>query len=403
MLNTFFIIGLAFSFIFGQFARLQLGNGVSVTLLDCIIVFFSSISFVRLFFRGRLEKVVSSQLFKPFVFFAGACLLSLLFNISSLKIQELGVASLYLLRVLAYVSLAFFIPFFSKRQKTLLVRTLAVSVFITVVIGFLQFLYYPNLRNLYYLEWDDHLYRLFSVFLDPNFASVIFSSLFIFLLGVTIETIRKDLRSGILLGILSLLPVAAVFLTYSRTGMITLTVGTIVFFLVKGYRKFLLVCLAIFASLLFLTADFKVEGLNPLRTVSTNARFESARIALAIFQHNPLTGVGFNAYRYAQHRYGFRPDDRWETSHADAGTDNSFLFVLATTGVVGLTCYLFFWYTILKTAYVASKKRKGVLSTVVFATAIAILTSSIFLNTLFYPFILVWIISLYAVMESTSP
>lgn len=403
MLITFYIIALSLSFLFGQFARIQLEGGVSITLLDCAVATFSVLSFARLLLRGRLRDIQSFRLFKPFILFIGACALSLLFNIATLSAQEIGVASLYLLRLVIYTSTAFFIPFFSKQQKILLMRCLAISVAITVGIGFLQFLYYPSLRNLYYLEWDDHLYRLFSVYLDPNFAGVIFSCLCMYLLGITIQVVVKDRKRGLFFGALTVLSVLAVFLTYSRTGMIALCIGTVVLLLMKGYKKFLVVCLIFFALLLVLTADLKVEGLNPLRTVSTNARIESMRIATAIFQQNPVFGVGFNAYRYAQHRYGFRPDDRWRTSHADAGTDNSFLFVLATTGVIGFTCYLYFWYTYLRTAFIASKKGKGTLATVVFATGIAVLASSFFLNTLFYPFILVWVLSFYAVMENKSP
>jgi len=403
MFVAFYIIALFLSVLFGQFARLQLDWGVSLTLLDCTVASFSLLWFISFVRHGRVRDLYKSALFTPFMFFIGACALSLLFNITTLSTQEIGVASLYLLRLVAYTSVAFFIPFFSKQQKVLLVRSLVTSVAITVGIGFLQFFYYPSLRNLYYLEWDDHLYRLFSVYLDPNFAGVIFSCLSMYLLGSSIEVVIKDRKRGLLLGVVTALSVLAVFLTYSRTGMIALGVGTVVLLLMKGYRKFLVFCLAFFALLVFLTADFKVEGLNPLRTVSTNARIESMRIATAIFQQNSIVGVGFNAYRYAQHRYGFRPDDRWRTSHADAGTDNSFLFVLATTGVIGFVCYLYFWYTYLRTAFIASRKGKSSLASVVFATGISVLASSLFLNTLFYPFILVWVLSFYAVMENKSP
>lgn len=403
MFISIFIIALFLSFLFGQFARLQFDGGISLTLLDCTVVSFSLLSFIRILLSRRTKDLYASSLFKPFMLFVTACVLSLLFNITTLNSHELGVASLYLLRLIAYISTAFFIQFFSKQQKEFLMRSLVMSVALTVGIGFLQFFYYPSLRNLYYLEWDDHLYRLFSVYLDPNFAGVIFSCLSLYLLASAIKTVANDRKPGIIFVALTIVSVLAVFLTYSRTGMITLSVGTVVLLAMMEYRKLLAVCLVSFVALLLLTADFKVEGLNPLRTVSTRARVESMRIATAIFQQNPVVGVGFNAYRYAQHRYGFRPDDRWRTSHADAGTDNSFLFVLATTGIIGFVCYSYFWFSYLRTAFVLSRKGKGTLATVVFATGVAVLVSSLFLNTLFYPFILVWIMSLYAIMESKSP
>ncbi|MBI2443499.1 MAG: O-antigen ligase family protein [Candidatus Levybacteria bacterium] len=398
MVSYLFFALIFLSFVFGQFARLPLSNGVYLTLIDVTVVTFS-LFFTVSYLIQKKGKFVKSPLFVPWLLFCVAAVISLLANSLVLRTSEIAVASLYLLRFCAYTLPLFFLPFFSKNQKLWLVRVLIVSVLVTVGVGFVQFVYYPNLRNLFYLGWDDHLYRLFSVFLDPNFASVLFSCLFIVLVGLTVEFIRIGRMKAVGLAGLSVLTALAVFLTYSRTGMIALVIGTIVLFFLKGYKRLLLVCLGVFVLFLAFTADLKVEGLNPFRTASSVARIESIKIAFGIFEKNPIFGVGFNAYRYAQHRYGFRLDGVWETSHADAGTDNSFLFVLATTGIVGFSAYLYFWYVLLSRTYATIKQEKSGLPVIVFATLIAVLVSSLFLNTLFYPFILIWIVSLFGVME----
>ena len=403
MVAKFFIALLVPAFVFGQVVRMQLGQGVAVTLLDVVVAVFVVSSLAHLVVQRRLGEVRRVRILKPVALFVGACFLSLLINSLWLSQFELGVAGLYLLRFTCYVSTVFFIASFSHAHKKRLVQMMGLSMIAAVGIGFMQYFYYPNLRNLYYLEWDDHLYRMFSVYLDPNFAGVLFACLFFLLAGYILDAYKKQRKYAFFLSALSFLTVLAVFLTYSRSGFIALATGVVVLLLLKGYRRLLIGLLVLFGVMVFLTADTGVEGLNPFRTVSTNARLESMRIAVEIFQKNPVFGVGFNTYRYAQHKYGFRPDDKWQTSHADAGTDNSFLFVLATTGSIGFVCYLYFWYSFMRNAYKDSERGKRTFPVVVFSTGSAVLAASLFLNTVFYPFILLWVLLLYGVMEKKSP
>jgi O-antigen ligase len=97
---------------------------------------------------------------------------------------------------------------------------------------------------------------------------------------------------------------------------------------------------------------------------------------------HPLFGIGFNTYRFAQLRYGFITKGEEADSHGVAGTDNSFLFVLATTGLIGLLSYAALWGTIVRQAW-------G--NHVVVASITAIFIHSLFVNSLFYPHIMEWI------------
>jgi O-antigen ligase len=154
--------------------------------------------------------------------------------------------------------------------------------------------------------------------------------------------------------------------------------------------KALLVCVSLFILSFFLLADIGVEGLNPLRTVSTRARIESASIATNIFLKNPVLGVGFNAYRFAQHKYGFRTSNKWKTSHADAGTDNSFLFVLATTGIIGFVSFIALIFTTINAVYRQVQIKGAGIPEVTLASIATIFISSLLLHTLFYPFVMIW-------------
>ncbi|MBI3070128.1 MAG: O-antigen ligase family protein, partial [Candidatus Levybacteria bacterium] len=127
-------------------------------------------------------------------------------------------------------------------------------------------------------------------------------------------------------------------------------------------------------------------------------RLESTGNAIAIFKDNPLIGVGFNAYRYAQYRYGFIKGENWQIVHSGAGTDNSFLFVLATTGIIGLISYLYLWWVILKKAYF--EKSSKIISGVVFASVAGLALNAFFINSLFFPFIMAWMWILLGLTES---
>lgn len=139
--------------------------------------------------------------------------------------------------------------------------------------------------------------------------------------------------------------------------------------------------MVVFIALSISSRYFNIENINLFRIASSEARIDSAKNALTIIKSNLLTGVGFNSYRYAQIRYGIRKEQSAGTiSHADAGTDNSFLFVLATTGFVGLILYLFMWFKIFKIA-----------SALAIVSIFGVFIDSLFINSLFYPFVMLWL------------
>ena len=99
---------------------------------------------------------------------------------------------------------------------------------------------------------------------------------------------------------------------------------------------------------------------------------------MKIIVDHPILGVGFNAIRYAKTEYNFGQDNLFD-NHAGAGFDNSFLFIAATTGLAGLLTFLLFLRQIF---------RKGNLF--VKSSIVAIIVHSFFLNSLFFPWIMVW-------------
>jgi len=135
---------------------------------------------------------------------------------------------------------------------------------------------------------------------------------------------------------------------------------------------------------------FYIENTNLLRTASSEARLETSRNALKIIQDHPILGVGFNAYRYAQIKYNFRNAHPLFMSHADSGVDNSFLFVLATTGIIGFIAYISLWFFILKMAVVRKKHELSIAGVLVIASIVGLSVNALFINSLFYAPLMLW-------------
>lgn len=376
---------LIFSLPLGVIFRITPIPNVSIYPLDFIAgLIFSYVLFQIVI---RKEKIREKKLFIMISLFLLAGFISLLLNAKYLTLQNLLISFAYSLRYAAYASIIFSFQFLDQKFKDSLNIKLIAAGTIFTFIGFIQYFYYPNLRNLYYLGWDEHLYRLFSTFLDPNFAGAF---LVLFLLLSTesiISSHNKFGRLGLLWIWLSTL--FAIILTYSRSAFIMLIVSISVLLVIHKMLRASLVLVLLFLALFFLFSNRNIEGLNPLRIASVEARVDSAREALEIFSKHPIVGVGFNAFRYAQVRYGFRTQIGSLASNADAGTDNSYLFVLATTGIVGFVIFIYLWIKIIKV--IIRRVRSGFYARVAFASIAGALVDTLFVNSIFYPPIMAWI------------
>lgn len=159
-------------------------------------------------------------------------------------------------------------------------------------------------------------------------------------------------------------------------------------------KRYIFIFLIFLISVVFLSPRaFKTEGTNLLRATSISARLDSAKEALYIIEKNLLLGIGFDAYRYAQIRYGFKVGHGQQVSHSGGGTDSSLLFVFATTGIVGLVAYISMWYTILNYQYqkIGLDERHKWMGVIFISSITSLFFGSIFINSFFYPFIMEWI------------
>lgn len=378
VLNILLILTIA-QILIGELVRINLGNGIILKPLDISVVLITFAWLVTN--KDRYQAINKDPLFLPIVLFSSVAAFSLIINSAFFKQEELISSSLYLIRWIGFMGIYFVVKDFKPSFKKNIVNMQLVVGLIFVLLGYVQYFFYQTLGNLFYAGWDEHLYRMFSTFLDPNFAGILFVLFFILQLGSILKKSLKNPQSMVQKAML-ILTFVAIFLTFSRSAIIMLIVSSTVFLFIANRKKLILFLLGSLLIMFVIASDyFNIENVNPFRIVSTAARVETSKNALEIIIKNPILGVGFNTYRFTQVRYGLRNSINAKDSHADAAPDNSYLFVLATTGIVGFAAYTFLFYRIFL------RYRKNA---VVIASLVGLLVSGLFLNSLFYPPVMLW-------------
>lgn len=300
-------------------------------------------------------RLFSHALSRPVALIGGAMAISLVANAGNFSANQLFVSALYGLRWLLYAGL-FFVVSKSKYQR-LWVNGLFWAGVIFAVLGFLQFSLYPNLRNLEYLEWDPHYYRMFSTLLDPNFLGLIL--VITFFLGMMSKRHPA----------LQLLLLLAIYLTYSRSTYLALGMGLVA---QRKFEKYTLAGIGFFLLLLVFLPRLGGDILRLDRAASTQARIINWQEGADLFRKSPVFGWGFNTLRFVA-----MADP---TSHAAGGVDNSFLFVLVTTGVIGA---LAFGNLFVRLFTIGGPTFTPILT--------SIFIHSLFINSLFYPWVMVYL------------
>ncbi|MDO8658897.1 MAG: O-antigen ligase family protein, partial [Candidatus Levybacteria bacterium] len=351
------IVFFLLTFSFGETIRIGLGDNLFIKPIDIFATGLFFFWIVKNFKSVKAKVILNDSLSVPIMLVVLVFLASLILNIKNFSLNEIFIAFSYALRWSLYASLYFVVKSFSQKFKEKVIYVLAVLGTVLVLFGFIQYFFYSSLRNLYYLGWDDHMHRMFSVFLDPNFAGAFFVLFLFFSLSLVLYLMDNNKKKQAwLLGLIACLTLLSVFLTYSRSALIMLLTTAITFAIVTRKIRLMLGIFLVGIIFIFISSkNFNIENVNLFRIASSEARLDSARTALRIISDNFVLGTGFNTYRYAQIKYGFRDPINSAASHADAGTDNSFLFVFATTGIIGLAAYIYLLKTMLSSAYKSHK------------------------------------------------
>lgn len=378
---------------FGELFRIQLPNSAGVGAIDFVIV---SIVLIWFFTVKKSKYFLKSSM----LFFIAVCLISVVVNLGKFQMNEVMVGSLYLMRWALYACLYFVFVDVGKRYREKTSVYMIISGFIVLVIGFIQFFLYPSLKNLYYLGWDDHLYRLFSSFLDPNFTGT-FLVLFLIFVFIIRDRFKSSKKVIYLLNSSLVFTFLGIILTYSRSALLMLMVSSLIYCVIqKNFKIILGLLAALVIIVIVLSPRFYLVNTNLFRIPSLAQRIENSKEALGIYQKNPILGVGFNNYRFAREKYGFPDTTPWGFSHSGGGSDSSFALILATTGIPGILIYVYLLYKLFKLGL--SKIKKNPFALILVVSLGGLIVNSLLLNSLFYSFIMIWMWILAGLTESNS-
>jgi hypothetical protein len=311
-----------------------------------------------------VTKKTKEPLFKPFLIFFLVALFSLLLSFPRLELGQFAFSALYLARVVVYSSLYFITRDLLKNNlidKNFVLNGLIFTGLAFSIIGIMQYIVFPDMRIMKYLGWDDHYYRIVSTFFDPNFSGIIYACTSLILL-----------RKYKFLFVISFI---ALLFTYSRTAYLSFFFGLSIYLIQIKKIKYIFISLIIILLILKnLPTSSGGEGVKLGRVSSVNNRIDSIKTGLNVFIQNPIIGIGFNTYR-------FLPGKNLE-SHSSGGVENSYVLILLTTGILGFLAFI----NILKKIPIQPE-------------IVTILVSALFINSLFYPWIMIYLFSFLAVFK----
>ena len=314
---------------------------IALPLLDILValLFLTNIpTFIR-----NIKQIKEDRSCKFLLVFLSVATLSLALRLGDLSLPVLNQPSLYLARLILYFSL-YYVLKFNQNHKIIEYAKIAITLFVSM--GVIQYIVSPDMSFLKYIGYDDHYYRLVGTFFDPNYTGAIFSATAIYLLSLEYL-------------ILSLPIFVALGLTFSRASYVSFVVPAVTWGVMKKKYHYIIVCLILLAVVIICSPKPFGEGVNLARTFSIYSRLGSWQQGIELFMSRPFLGQGYNTLTISGNRIGI---------------DNSFIFLLATTGIVGFISFALF--------LVSSTKHKSLpLKLAIFSLVI----HSLFNNTLFYP------------------
>lgn len=388
--------------VFGQLVRVLVFSKIALTASDIalILVALPMMAFItyRRMWLKAIKYVFRDQIWRYLALFTVWALISLIFNASQYAGSEIFASFSYWARLALIVCVTVGMSYLlDQRQDRRVVSYFILFSTTALVIGFVQLYFLPDLIGLASEGWDPHIGRLVSSFLDPNFFAAYLVILMTISLGTALNRSMKRPYKW-LLWLVFVLAWIGLYLTYSRSGWL---VGFIAVSLVawpKSWRLSVLIA-AIFIAVVFLPGRLgdriqqSTSFINTSTVTATSgdasaaARAESSKQAWDLAKTNLLTGVGYNTYGYAMVKHGIFQSSQLQV-RSSMGTDNSFLYVLATTGIVGLLLFLAFYFRMMVEFF---KHRTRPEAWQLFCVGLAFAVGAFFNNIFFYmPIIITW-------------
>lgn len=388
------LISTLFSLVTGQLLRFPFFLNYGAINVTDILVFVVDFVFLIYTLSIRKSLKLSKSVIIPLLSFTFLAVASNILSLSLFSQVQVVSSSLFLLRFLGYFLISQVILNIVTKNKVERWQNLIEFIgVIFIALGFLQLIFFPDLSSLTVYGWDPHQRRIVSTILDPNFAGFIFTIIFALASSLFLFNDKKsELFPRKVHFLIALSAIVAVVLTFSRSSYLALMVVILTIGFLKSPK--MLICSILFLALtlgLIPQARSRIFGALSIDDTS-QARIISWKNALTITSHNPIFGVGFNNYRFAQAKYQLFAYPGQIEIHSASGVDSSFLLVAATTGISGLFMFLLLIFSVLKT--IISKLKGRSINLAMLSIFLALLVHSQFVNSFFFPQIsvLFWII-----------
>ncbi len=410
--------------VIGQVVRIPLrpGGDLALRLADVITFGVIAVWAMKLIYDLIKAKQWLIRLNRTdwlFLAFQIVLVLTFLPSLGQFNHNELLIGFGYLVRLEAYLMLYWVARSWGQAvSPQLYQRYFLWATVIVAIVGFVQLATFGDFRFMADFGWDPHVGRLLSTFYDPNFVAIFLG------LGLIINTtflcygqIRYR-RWHYLIGLILLV---AMYLTFSRSGILSTALVMILLGFRRHWKAGLLIT-AIFALIMLLpgrlgsrfsslVTSTKIEsGQGGLIVTSGDNDTGSQRLlswkrAFEVIKSEPLTGVGYNNFGPATAKLGLRKEAEESIGSAQA-SDSSLLDIWATSGIIGLGLFIWFAFRLLKKSLlVPSRLLLDPNYTWRYAfglTVLAIGVDSTFINSLLYPQLLIyWIV--FAALLVSSP
>ncbi|MFH1202721.1 MAG: O-antigen ligase family protein [Candidatus Omnitrophota bacterium] len=314
---------------------------------NALIEIFATIAI----FAFLLKKVIIRKftfdtfLDKPLLIYVVICGISVIFSTNfAISIRT------FILKLAEYVLIFFvIIESMNSRKKIRNILTiLFISSALICVDGLFQFCTHKDfIRNrVWYYDARPFTFRIMGPFISANDFAAYISPLLIINLSLIFYKF-KNFILRIAFRILSLGLLTCLFLSFSRGAWLGFILGAIFIILFKEKRTafILLFVILFFASIWFLYPQDMKAGFGALFNFSDNGvkdRVVLNRIGISMFLENPLTGVGLGTFMFNFERLNNIIEYSWGPTYAH----NCFLQMLAETGVLGLTSFMFVIFTL---------------------------------------------------------
>jgi len=373
------------SLLAGQIGRIQVTPDIALYVHDIVIACYVFFHIPRIWKQRR--HVVFLSLNKPVSLFVIICIVSFGMNVYRYTQPDLLVGLLYLIRFFFY-ALLYVIISIDNKPVLYWIKWIFVLGVCYALFGLLQLVMYPDLRNLAYDGWDPHYVRLFSTLLDPNFMGIIL--LLSFIVGVYVVTTMKRKR-WVLIGMTAIL--VAFLLTYSRSSYVA-AIGAFVTYIGITKKWKLLIVLCVLILTIYFLPSIGGESTFLFRQMTAFARITNWQEGMYNFYESPIIGYGFNMVRAIPHTTPILEGST--IARSAGGYDNSIVFVLVTTGCLGLSAFFYLWGAMIRLGISVGKHSKEKELAIMYLICLgSLVCHSMFLNTLFYPQVMIlwWILS----------